>query len=576
MAKVKKDKAKVRIRMYRQGLGDCFLLTFFTGKERNEVHMLIDCGSIGKGETGAEMDDVIENIRETTKNQLHNLVVTHEHADHVSGFNNTLEAKRRFEEFTIENVWLAWTENRDSVLEAQIPPSKIKDDTLTALALTAQTIRNKTDANQNEQRVLQEIAAAADLLGLGAGPLGDDHVLAAASPNEPPLTVNGAMKYASRLARKDPEYLKPGDMKLMDGWRFYVLGPPQEYKQLKRLEDEGELYLSANQLAGTLAASGPFLASSQQMDEYRKGLDANTRQQFDAGFPFDARFRIEIENEDNSEAYKHLALAYEREDWRRIDYDWLASIGDLALQMDNMTNNTSLVLAMECLEDGRILLFPGDAQLGNWETWDGTLDTTGEHQYPIKFRVPKPHGRADELVEVSSTDLLKKTVFYKVGHHSSHNATTIAGLDKMNTDADGKISKEQTLVAVIPVDSKTAANKGTKGWNMPDPELYLALLEKTKGHVLRSDMGWPFLKDKEDETQKPPLWTEPSLWTNVKNKILEYQAGIQANTKSVTVADEDKTYVSKVYKAPKEKFKIEYQQDKDGGPNGLYIDYFLF
>lgn len=576
MAKVKKDQAKVRIRMYRQGLGDCFLLTFFTGKERKEVHMLIDCGSIGKGETGADMDDVIENIKETTDNKLDILVVTHEHADHVSGFNNRLEEKRRFEAFTIENVWLAWTENKDFVLEAKIPTSKIKDDTLTALALTAQTIKSKTASNPEEQRVLQEIAAAADLLGLGAGPLGDDHVLAAADPDEPPLTVNGAMKYASRLARKDPEYLKPGDMKFIDGWRFYVLGPPQEYKQLKKLEAEDELYLSANQLASTLAASGPFLASSQQLDQYRKGLDANTRLQFDAGFPFDARFRIENENEDNTEAYKHLALAYEREDWRRIDYDWLASIGDLALQMDNLTNNTSLVLAIECMEDGRVLLFPGDAQLGNWETWDGTPANTSEHQYPIKFQVPKPHGSSGELVEVSSADLLKKTIFYKVGHHSSHNATTRAGLDKMNTDADGKISKEQTLVAVIPVDSKTAAVKGTKGWNMPDPELYMALLEKTKGHVLRSDVGWPFIKDDKDETQKPPLWTEPSLWTNVKNKILEFQDEIQTDTKSVTVVDEDKTYVSKVYKDPLEKFKIEYRQNEDGSINGLYIDYFLF
>jgi hypothetical protein len=575
MAKVKKDQAKVRIRMYRQGLGDCFLLTFFTGKERNEVHMLIDCGSIGKGETGAEMEDVIEDIRKTTDDHLHTLVVTHEHADHVSGFNNRLEQKRRFEAFTIENVWLAWTENRESVLDAQIPPSKIKDDTLTALALTVQTIRNKADSSPEEGRVLQDLAAAADLLGLGAGPLGDDQILAAAGPDDPPLTVNGAMKYASGLAGKDPEYLKPGDMKLLDGWRFYVLGPPQAYNQLKRLEDEGELYLSASQLAGTLAASGPFLASSQQLDQYRKGLDGNTRGQFDAGFPFDARFRIETENEDNSEAYKHLALAYERDGWRRIDYDWLASIGDLALQMDNMTNNTSLVLAMECLEDGRVLLFPGDAQLGNWETWDGTLDATSDHQYPIKFRVPKPRGRADELVEVSSTDLLKKTVFYKVGHHSSHNATTIAGLEKMNTGADGKISREQTLVAVIPVDSKTAANKGTKGWNMPDPELYLALLEKTQGHVLRSDMGWPFIKDDSDETQKPPLWKEPSLWTNVKKKILEFQAGIQANIKSEPVTN-DNTNVSRVYRDPQEKFIIEYQQNKAGNINGLYIDYFLF
>ena len=34
---------RVRVRMYRQGLGDCFLITF-TRKGRTPFQMLIDCG----------------------------------------------------------------------------------------------------------------------------------------------------------------------------------------------------------------------------------------------------------------------------------------------------------------------------------------------------------------------------------------------------------------------------------------------------------------------------------------------------------------------------------------------------
>ena len=37
--------------------------------------------------------------------------------------------------------------------------------------------------------------------------------------------------------------------------------------------------------------------------------------------------------------------------WRRIDHDWLNAFNQLALDLDNDTNNTSLVLAFEFAED---------------------------------------------------------------------------------------------------------------------------------------------------------------------------------------------------------------------------------
>jgi hypothetical protein len=83
-------------------------------------------------------------------------------------------------------------------------------------------------------------------------------------------------------------------------------------------------------------------------------------------------------------------------EWRRIDSDWLESAGSLALYLDGDINNTSLVLAIELGQAGKVLLFPGDAQYGNWLSWARTQ---------------------------RGIDLLKRTVFYKVGHHGSHNAT---------------------------------------------------------------------------------------------------------------------------------------------------------
>ena len=52
--------------------------------------------------------------------------------------------------------------------------------------------------------------------------------------------------------------------------------------------------------------------------------------------------------------------------WRRIDQDWLYSAEQLALEMNNDTNNGSLVLAFELSPGGKVLLFAADAQRGSW------------------------------------------------------------------------------------------------------------------------------------------------------------------------------------------------------------------
>ena len=43
--------------MYRQGLGDCFLVTFDVGGD--EKHMLIDCGTLGATTTGVRIAKVV-------------------------------------------------------------------------------------------------------------------------------------------------------------------------------------------------------------------------------------------------------------------------------------------------------------------------------------------------------------------------------------------------------------------------------------------------------------------------------------------------------------------------------------
>ena len=79
----------------------------------------------------------------------------------------------------------------------------------------------------------------------------------------------------------------------------------------------------------------------------------------------------------------------------------------MALKLDSDTNNTSLALAIELVPSGKVLLFPGDAQAGNWNSWH-------------KLKWPR---KDDPDHPVTVADLMSRTVLYKVGHHASHNAT---------------------------------------------------------------------------------------------------------------------------------------------------------
>jgi hypothetical protein len=145
--------------------------------------------------------------------------------------------------------------------------------------------------------------------------------------------------------------------------------------------------------------------------------------------------------------------------WRRIDDVGMFAATDLALQLDAETNNTSLVLAIR-LAGGKVLLFPGDAQVGNWESW---------HQVHFKGGPTTP-------------ELLADTVVYKVGHHGSHNATLRAlGLEMMSSP---------DLMALLPVDEAIAHDN--KGWKkMPFVPLMTELRKRTKGRILRPDHEVP-------------------------------------------------------------------------------------
>ncbi len=110
------EQKEVKIRMHRQGLGDCFLLTF--PRQPKPFYMLIDCGALNSKHYDADlMKQVVHDIQEATGGHLDAVVATHEHWDHISGF---LQAKETFDEMNVQEVWVAWTEDRNSTAAKRI------------------------------------------------------------------------------------------------------------------------------------------------------------------------------------------------------------------------------------------------------------------------------------------------------------------------------------------------------------------------------------------------------------------------------------------------------------------------
>jgi hypothetical protein len=418
--------------MYRQGLGDCFLLTFPKGQR--ESHVLIDCGVLtGTKDAQARMRKVAENILQTTGGLLDALVVTHEHWDHVSGF---LQAEEIFNKMRVSEVWLAWTENPRDDLAEELGKRKAK--ALRALTATARRLDGVTDSGA--QRTAKRLNG---LLGFHGG-LGV----------EGRKTTAKAMEWVKSRAKAKLRYFSPGDgpfgLPGVAGLRVYALGPPHDKKKLKKSDPSAknsEVYQLAREGGGDL---GFFAAVASEVGEV------------DGEQPFREWFRMsQAEGAEHEFFAKHYWP--DDQEWRRIEHDWLDTATGLALRLDSDTNNTCLALAFEASRSGHVLLFPGDAQVGNWLSWE-------KLEWKIK------EGR--ETRTVTTRDLLARTVLYKVGHHGSHNATLRdKGLEMMSSDE---------LAAMIPVSRETAKKLD---WNMPFPSLFRRLEEKTRGRILDMDEG---------------------------------------------------------------------------------------
>jgi hypothetical protein len=456
--------------MYRQGLGDCFLLGF-PKKDATMFWIMIDCGVVlGTPDPETQMRKVVEHIIATTGGVVDVLVATHEHWDHVSGF---AQVKDLFSEggraapgkLAVKALWLAWTEDSRNALANKLRADRRSKEQ--ALRAAAQEMRRAEHAmvNPGWSGALPDSSFHID----STQPSGNGSPFSMASQIDELVSLFGArgattsdaLANARQFSATPPSFHTPGgkpiEIEGVPGLKVFVLGPPQDEKMLKKSDPSRK---NPETYEASMADSefGIFAAVDGSGEDYEAGREST--------LPFDAAYRLSYPQAQQMPFFERYYWGPSNElprnqSWRRIDSAWLGGAERFALQLDSDTNNTSLVLAFE-LDGGDVLLFPGDAQVGNWLSWQDLTWTD--------------NGRT-----VTADELLSRTILYKVGHHGSHNATLREhGLEKMTRD---------NLVAMIPVDHAMAVKK--RWGKMPFDPLVKRLKELTQGRILRVDEDAP-------------------------------------------------------------------------------------
>jgi hypothetical protein len=392
---------RISLRVYPVGFGDCFLIGFhYTGNDDRFV--LVDFGSIEltrkrMPKSAAFLDymrKVADDIatrcgrKDDKGGQIHAVIATHRHADHINGFATKAKPAARDESGDVIRslkprfVVQPWTED-PSLDPKALTPAKAAEIGGTRAFTAMLAGMQSAAAGIVEEAVrlgakrLLTPAAVDQSGGDSAAPstdrarrvafvdqirfLGEDNISNRSAVEN--LIAMGKLKGAK------PLYLH-ADAKLslnLPGVKTHVLGPPtlEQSDAIRKMRsaDGVEFWMLLGATGTRFTASG--------------------------GAPFPGRDCV-----DGARIPDHARWL--RDHVRSARAETLLGIVRI---LDQQMNNTSLVLVFEV--GGARLLFPGDAQIENWQ-----------------YALANPEYRK----------LLSGTTLYKVGHHGSRNATPKVGL----------------------------------------------------------------------------------------------------------------------------------------------------
>jgi len=387
------------IRSYQVGFGDCFLLTFHyppkAGKP-DDRHLLIDCGSTGRPKNAPDLKGIAAQIASDCGGKLTAVIATHRHADHINGFATATNGKGSgdiLRKLKPKLVLQPWTENPKAAKDAKSPPSGNGNGS--PAFGSRHFVAGLNNMHEFASLILEELKRLGPTLSAGTRAqlrfLGEEN-LKNASAVKNLMSMGQAAEYL--------HYGKPTALSQeLPGVKIHVLGPPTpaQYPDIEkqRSQDAAEFWHILGASARRLAIAGGIMPFTRTFVHRR---DPATGRQF----PTHARWMIS-----------------------RIKMAHVAQRLEIVRALDDAMNNTSLILLFEV--GGKKFLFPGDAQIENWN-------------YALQDSPEAADNRA----------LLAGTDFYKVGHHGSLNATpkTLWHLFK-KTGGPAKIGRLHTAVSTM-------------------------------------------------------------------------------------------------------------------------------
>jgi beta-lactamase superfamily II metal-dependent hydrolase len=448
----------IRVRMYRVGFGDFFLLTV-PGND-GPAHILIDCG-VHAANIGS-INECVQDLKKATGNRLALVILTHFHADHMSGFASNYDDFANF-----DHVGAVWITNR---LNPHNEGTSKFMAQLTSVAHQLQlglAARSDPDAEEAKRKVFNATGVELGAAGSGGGSNAKAlKLLQEGFKSKPPV---------SYYQGGDTPKLPP---ELEGRITAEILAPSP-------MDSGGEFAASDNRKEQYLAAAGDDgVPHAGRLPSFEKPWPA-TR----ADYPLNAFDEFDSGLVESGGKRKSDGAAAMEAILARMQPDVLAATAD---KLDGTLNNQSLVVLFTC--KGKKLLFVGDAQWGNWSYWLYGKAVAG----------------ADPGITSRARDILSTIDFYKVGHHGSTNATPIPAVGALGAHCASMCST-----------ATGAYGNPKKKTEVPRTALIDALETKTGKRLVRSD--WvAAAKEKPDPEARSELDELPEGFTTPGQLYIDY------------------------------------------------------
>jgi beta-lactamase superfamily II metal-dependent hydrolase len=338
------------------------------------AHVLVDCG-VHAHDLGV-MGGAVEQLKADTDGKLALVIMTHRHADHISGFGS---ARAAFETFEVERVWMSWFEDPKDKAALHIQAGIAATATHLQAALAARAAPGDLQYQHMAENALGVAkggnAAALDMLhnfkAPGGGTTPVDYYAAGDTPTLPASLAAAALEAT-------------------------ILGPPRDLSLVAQMDNAAHQYLTSDMDDG----DGPAA-------------------------PF-----ARVYNVDRFDWPKHETPLFGVEEIQaHIDDNQPDALAMAAQKADNALNNQSLVVLFTF--GGKKLLFVGDAQAGNWEHWLFETDDPNKSPTGPLARSAKDILGSIDVYKVGhhgSTNATPKIVANQLREHSIAMCSTEAGV----------------------------------------------------------------------------------------------------------------------------------------------------